>query len=69
MIDKKEPNIKIPYNMAKLSLIFNNLIHIVPEQKNKINMIGIKNNDLLLSENICLIDSCAIPNKIPANSA
>ena len=55
--------------MAKLSLIFNNLIHIIPEVKNKINMIGIKNNDLLLSKNICLIDSCAIPNKIPANSA
>ncbi len=32
-IDKKEPNIKTPYNIAKLSPIFNNLIHIIPEQK------------------------------------
>ena len=69
MIDKKEPNIKIPYNIAKLSPIFNNLIHKMPEQKYKKIIIGINNNDLLLSANIYLVNICAIPMIMPAINA
>ena len=32
-------------------------------------MIGIINKDLLLTDNIYLVKSCAIPSNIPANNA
>ena len=69
MIDKKEPNIKIPYNIGKLSPIFNNLIHKMPEHKYKRIIIGINNNDLLLSANKYFVDICAIPIIVPVINA